>query len=71
MIRPYDLYKEHMGAKTQRYVLFKLCFLVLSQHLPTHKPEMSIFDRNAKPLSNLSRGHWGYNRQTSGHSPPL
>ena len=35
MLRPYGLYKEHLGAKTQRYLLFKLCFLVLSQHLPT------------------------------------
>ena len=35
MLRPYGLYREHMGAKTQRYVLFKLCFWVLSQHLRT------------------------------------
>ena len=35
MLRPYGLYREHMGAKTQRYVLFKLCFWVLSQHQPT------------------------------------
>ena len=26
MLRPYGLYREHMVAKTQRYVLFKLCF---------------------------------------------
>ena len=35
MLQPYGLYREHMGAKTQRYVLFELCFLVLSQHQPT------------------------------------
>ena len=35
MLRSYGLYREHMRAKTQRYVLFKLCFLVLSQHRPT------------------------------------
>ena len=35
MLRPYGLYREHMGAKTQRYVLFKLCFWVLSQHQRT------------------------------------
>ena len=35
MLRPNGLYREHMRAKTQRYVLFKLCFLVLSQHQPT------------------------------------
>ena len=35
MLRPYGLYREHIGAKTQRYKLFKLCFLVPSQHQPT------------------------------------
>ena len=35
MLRPYGLYREHIGANTQRYKLFKLCFLVLSQHQPT------------------------------------
>ena len=35
MLRPYGLYREHIRAKTQRYVLFKLCFWVPSQHQPT------------------------------------
>ena len=35
MLQPYGLYREHIGANTQRYKLFKLCFLVLSQHQPT------------------------------------
>ena len=35
MLRPYGLCREHNRAKTQRYVLFKLCFLVLSQRHPT------------------------------------
>ena len=26
MLRPYGLYREHIGAKTQRYELFKVCF---------------------------------------------
>ena len=36
----------------------------------THKPKMSVFDQNAKPPADISRGLWGYTRQTSGHSPP-
>ena len=36
----------------------------------THKPKMSIFDQNAKPPASISRGLWGYTRQTSSHSPP-
>ena len=35
MLRPYGLYGEHMGAETQRYTLFKLCFFVLSEHQRT------------------------------------
>ena len=36
----------------------------------THKPQMSIFDRNAQPPANISRGFQGYTEQTDGHSPP-
>ena len=36
----------------------------------TREPKMSIFDQNAKPPADISRGRWGYTRQTSGHSPP-
>ena len=35
MLRPCGVYREHIGAKTQRYKLFELCFLVLSQDQPT------------------------------------
>ena len=36
----------------------------------THEPKMAIFDQNAKPPPEISRGHWGYTWQTSGHSHP-
>ena len=36
----------------------------------TREPKMAIFDQNAKPPPEISKGHWGYTWPTSGYSYP-